>query len=171
MAIIAVAEHTFASISSSSTAALANSIRTSGRQLGRWASAMDCNTPGRRMGIIGLAHRIHRGRHRPRPRHGGRRMDFALPPEHFDRSGATPVDELNKLIEPATSSPLHLPLNTLARAGIRHRREPWPCESPPHSVSSNTLPRSEVIESGALLARTAKGRCSRRTRRVRTMSR
>ena len=111
----AVAEHTFA--------LLFELIRRVG-QLDKdvkagnwaWASGDGLQLAGRRMGIIGL---------------GGIGSTVAgiaralgmevaawnshVPPEHFERSGATPVDDLNKLIETSDVISDHLPLNNATR--------------------------------------------------------
>lgn len=149
----AVAEHTFA--------LLFELIRRVGQldkdvKAGNWAwtGGDGLQLAGRRMGIIGL---------------GGIGSTVAgiaralgmevaawnshVPPEHFERSGATPVDDLNKLIETSDVISVHLPLNNATRGivtaeNLAHVR--------PGTLFINTA-RSEVIESGALLARLQKG--------------
>ena len=135
----AVAEHTFA--------LLFELIRRVG-QLDKDVKA------GRRMGIIGL---------------GGIGSTVAgiaralgmevaawnshVPPEHFERSGATPVDDLNKLIETSDVISVHLPLNNATRGIVTAENL---AHVKPGTLFINTA-RSEVIESGALLARLQKG--------------
>ena len=149
----AVAEHTFA--------LLFELIRRVG-QLDKdvkagnwaWASGDGLQLAGRRMGIIGL---------------GGIGSTVAgiaralgmevaawnshVPPEHFERSGATPVDDLNKLIETSDVISVHLPLNNATRGIVTAENL---AHVKPGTLFINTA-RSEVIESGALLARLQKG--------------
>ena len=153
MADHAVAEHTFA--------LLFELIRRVG-QLDKdvkagnwaWASGDGLQLAGRRMGIIGL---------------GGIGSTVAgiaralgmevaawnshVPPEHFERSGATPVDDLNKLIETSDVISVHLPLNNATRGIVTAENL---AHVKPGTLFINTA-RSEVIESGALLARLQKG--------------
>ena len=76
-----------------------------------------------------------------------------MPPEHFERSGATPVDDLNKLIETSDVISVHLPLNNATRGIVTAENL---AHVKPGTLFINTA-RSEVIESGALLARLQKG--------------
>ena len=76
-----------------------------------------------------------------------------VPPEHFERSGATPVDDLNKLIETSDVISVHLPLNNATRGIVTAENL---AHVKPGTLFINTA-RSEVIESGALLARLQKG--------------
>ena len=110
---------------------------------------------GRRMGIIGLGGIGSTvAGIAPRPRHGGRRMEFACAaPSIFERSGATPVDDLNKLIETSDVISVHLPLNNATRGIVTAENL---AHVKPGTLFINTA-RSEVIESGALLARLQKG--------------
>lgn len=149
----AVAEHTFA--------LLFELIRRVGQldkdvKAGNWAWAGGdgLQLAGRRMGIIGL---------------GGIGSTVAgiarafgmevaawnshVPPEHFERSGATPVDDLNKLIETSDVISVHLPLNNATRGIVTAENL---AHVKPGTLFINTA-RSEVIESGALLARLQKG--------------
>ena len=119
-----------------------------------WASGDGLQLAGRRMGIIGL---------------GGIGSTVAgiaralgmevaawnshVPPEHFERSGATPVDDLNKLIETSDVISVHLPLNNATRGIVTAENL---AHVKPGTLFINTA-RSEVIESGALLARLQKG--------------
>lgn len=149
----AVAEHTFA--------LLFELIRHVGQLDGdvkagnwAWSGGDGLQLAGRRMGIIGL---------------GGIGATVAgiarafgmevsawnshVPPEHFERSGATPVDDLNELIASNDVICVHLPLNNATRGivtadNLAHLK--------PGTLFINTA-RSEVIASGALLARLQKG--------------
>ena len=76
-----------------------------------------------------------------------------MPPEHFERSDATPVDDLNKLIETSDVISVHLPLNNATR-GIVTAENPCACEAR-HPVHQHRPLRSH--RSGALLARLQKG--------------
>ena len=130
-------------------------LRTiSGQGHVKWASGDGLQLAGRRMGIIGL---------------GGIGSTVAgiaralgmevaawnshVPPEHFERSGATPVDDLNKLIETSDVISVHLPLNNATRGIVTAENL---AHVKPGTLFINTA-RSEVIESGALLARLQKG--------------
>ena len=137
----AVAEHTFA--------LLFELIRRVG-QLDKdvkagnwaWASGDGLQLAGRRMGIIGL---------------GGIGSTVAgiaralgmevaawnshVPPEHFERSGATPVDDLNKLIETSDVISVHLPLNNATRGIVTAENL---AHVKPGTLFINTA-RSEVI--------------------------
>lgn len=119
-----------------------------------WTGGDGLQLAGRRMGIIGL---------------GGIGSTVAgiaralgmevaawnshVPPEHFERSGATPVDDLNKLIETSDVISVHLPLNNATRGIVTAENL---AHVKPGTLFINTA-RSEVIESGALLARLQKG--------------
>ena len=148
-----VAEHTFA--------LLFELVRRVGRLDGEvkagnwaWAGGDGLQLAGRRLGIIGL---------------GGIGTTVAsiarafgmevaawnshVPAEHFERSGATPVDDLNELIGQSDIVSVHLPLNEATRGiitadNLAHLK--------PGTMFVNTA-RDEVIESGALLDRLNKG--------------
>lgn len=149
----AVAEHTFA--------LMLELVRRTGQldanvKAGSWswAGGDGLQLAGRRLGIIGL---------------GGIGSTVAgiarafgmevsawnshVPAEHFERSGAKPVSDLNELIANSDVISVHLPLNDATRGiitaeNLAHLR--------PGTLFINTA-RSEVIESGALLARLSKG--------------
>ena len=149
----AVAEHTFA--------LLFELIRKVGQldkdvKAGNWAWAGGdgLQLAGRRMGIIGL---------------GGIGTTVAgiarafgmevaawnshVPAEHFERSGAVPVDDLNELIETSDVISVHLPLNDATRGIVTAENL---AHLQPGTMLINTA-RSEVIESGALFARLQEG--------------
>ncbi|KFI92637.1 putative 2-hydroxyacid dehydrogenase [Bifidobacterium saguini DSM 23967] len=149
----AVAEHTFA--------LMLELVRRTGRldadvKVGNWAWAGGdgLQLAGRKLGIIGL---------------GGIGSTVAgiarafgmqvsawnshVPVEHFERSGAKPVDDLNELIADSDIVSVHLPLNNATRGIITAENL---AHLKPGTLFINTA-RSEVIESGALLARLNKG--------------
>ncbi|KAB7789352.1 D-2-hydroxyacid dehydrogenase family protein [Bifidobacterium cebidarum] len=149
----AVAEHTFA--------LMLELVRRTGQldadvKAGNWAWAGGdgLQLAGRKLGIIGL---------------GGIGSTVAgiaqafglqvsawnshVPEEHFARTGARPVDDLDELIAGSDIVSVHLPLNNATRGiitaeNLAHLR--------PGTLFINTA-RSEVIESGALLARLSNG--------------
>ncbi|PJM79579.1 MULTISPECIES: D-2-hydroxyacid dehydrogenase family protein [Bifidobacterium] len=149
----AVAEHTFALLFEliRRTGTLDKDVKDGNWA---WAGGDGLQLAGRRMGIIGL---------------GGIGATVAsiarafgmevsawnshVPAEHFARSGATPVNDLNELIETSDVVSVHLPLNDATRGiitadNLDHLR--------PGTLFVNTA-RSEVIASGALLARLQRG--------------
>ncbi|NMM94636.1 D-2-hydroxyacid dehydrogenase family protein [Bifidobacterium oedipodis] len=148
-----VAEHTFALMLE--LARCAGSLDTNVKAGGwAWKGGDGLQLAGRKLGIIGL---------------GGIGVTVAtiarafgmkvsawsshVPAEHFERSGATPVADLNELIADSDIVSVHLPLSS-ATAGIitadhlEHLK--------PGTLFINTA-RSEVIEKGALLARLQRG--------------
>jgi phosphoglycerate dehydrogenase-like enzyme len=148
-----VAEHTFA--------LLFELVRRAGRLDGEvkagnwaWAGGDGLQLAGRSMGIIGLGGigvtvaGIARA--------FGMKVcawDSHVPAEHFRVSGATPVSDLDELIGRSDVISIHLPLSDATRGiitadNLSHIR--------PGTLFVNTA-RSEVIESGALIARLAKG--------------
>ncbi|MBT1175948.1 D-2-hydroxyacid dehydrogenase family protein [Bifidobacterium sp. LC6] len=149
----AVAEHTFA--------LMLELVRRTGQldanvKAGSWswAGGDGLQLAGRRLGIIGL---------------GGIGSTVAgiarafgmkvsawnshVPAEHFERSGAEPVNDLNELIANSDVVSVHLPLNNATRGIVTAENL---AHLQPGTLFINTA-RSEVIESGALLARLSKG--------------
>ena len=148
-----VAEHTFALMLE--LARHAGSLDTNVKE-GSWAwkGGDGLQLAGRRLGIIGL---------------GGIGVTVAriakafgmkvsawnshVPTEHFERSGAVPVQDLNELIELSDVVSVHLPLNQATEGIITAEHL---SHLKPGTLFVNTA-RSEVIEPGALLARLQKG--------------
>lgn len=150
----AVAEHTFAlmfellrKVGSLNTAVHA----------GHWGNNDDSDgkqLAGRSLGIIGLG-----GIGATVARIAGafgmtvRAWNSHVPQRLFDESGATPVDDMNELIEKSDIVSVHMPLSEATRGIITAENL---SHLQPGSMIINTA-RAEVIESGALLARLQQG--------------